>query len=36
MAAAYDAWWDEIYPVMVERGGDAELVVTKSSKQPAE
>ena len=36
MAAAYDAWWDKIYPVMVERGGDAELVLTKSAKQPAE
>lgn len=29
MAAAYDAWWDEIYPVMVERGGDAEIVWTQ-------
>lgn len=36
MAAAYDAWWDKIYPVMVERGGDAELVLTKQAKQPAE
>lgn len=25
MAAAYDQWWDEVYPVMVERGGDAPL-----------
>jgi arylsulfatase A-like enzyme len=23
MAAAYDKWWDDVYPVMVERGGDA-------------
>jgi arylsulfatase A-like enzyme len=29
MAAAYDAWWDKAYPVMVERGGDAEIVWTK-------
>jgi hypothetical protein len=26
MASAYDAWWDEIYPVMVKRGGDREIV----------
>ena len=26
MAAAYDTWWDDVYPVMVERGGDAPLV----------
>jgi arylsulfatase A-like enzyme len=25
MAAAYDQWWDEVYPVMIERGGDAPL-----------
>jgi len=36
MASAYDAWWDKIYPVMVERGGDAELVQAKHAKQPAE
>ena len=29
MAAAYDAWWDKTYPVMVERGGDAEIVWSK-------
>jgi hypothetical protein len=29
MAAAYDAWWDETYPVMVERGGDREIVWSK-------
>ena len=29
MAAAYDTWWDEIYPVMVERGGDREIVWSK-------
>lgn len=29
MAAAYDAWWDKTFPVMVERGGDAEIVWTK-------
>ncbi|MGZ0708873.1 sulfatase-like hydrolase/transferase [Coraliomargarita sp. W4R53] len=22
MAASYDAWWDELYPTMIERGGD--------------
>ena len=26
MAAAYEAWWDAVYPVMVERGGDRDLV----------
>ena len=36
MAAAYDSWWDKVYPVMVERGGDAEIVLTKQAKQPAE
>jgi arylsulfatase A-like enzyme len=25
MAAAYDQWWDDMYPVMVERGGEAPL-----------
>ncbi len=25
MAKAYDSWWDEVYPVMVERGGDAQI-----------
>ena len=29
MAAAYDAWWDKTYPVMVKRGGDAEIVWSK-------
>jgi arylsulfatase A-like enzyme len=29
MAAAYDTWWDKIYPVMVERGGDREIVWSK-------
>lgn len=29
MAGAYDAWWDKTYPVMVERGGDAEIVWSK-------
>ena len=22
MAAAYDGWWDEMFPIMIERGGD--------------
>ena len=26
MAAAYDKWWDAVYPVMIERGGDREIV----------
>jgi hypothetical protein len=26
MGAAYDKWWDVTYPVMVQRGGDAEIV----------
>jgi arylsulfatase A-like enzyme len=25
MAAAYDAWWDDTYPVMVKRGGDLDI-----------
>jgi arylsulfatase A-like enzyme len=25
MGKAYDAWWDDVYPVMIARGGDAEL-----------
>jgi hypothetical protein len=25
MAAAYDKWWDDVYPVMIERGGDLEM-----------
>jgi hypothetical protein len=36
MTAAYDTWWDAVYPVMVERGGDAELVSAKQANQPAE
>jgi arylsulfatase A-like enzyme len=35
MAAAYDRWWDDIYPVMVARGGEAELNVRKNKKQQA-
>jgi arylsulfatase A-like enzyme len=29
MGASYDKWWDATYPVMVERGGDAEIVWSK-------
>ena len=36
MTAAYDTWWDAVYPVMVERGGDAELASVKQANQPAE
>jgi arylsulfatase A-like enzyme len=38
MAAAYDAWWDEVYPVMVERGGDRQIVWSKyfSNKKKTE
>ena len=25
MAAAYDTWWDDVYPVMVARGGESPL-----------
>ena len=25
MAAAYDKWWDDVYPVMIERGGNLEM-----------
>ncbi len=35
MAAAYDAWWDAVYPVMVERGGDAAVVWNKGSSKGA-
>ena len=30
MAAAYDKWWDDLYPVMIKRGGDDELVEMKN------
>ncbi len=33
MAAAYDSWWDAVYPVMVERGGDAEIVWNNSASK---
>jgi dienelactone hydrolase len=33
MAAAYDHWWDKTYPVMIERGGDANTAERKS-RQP--
>jgi len=38
MASAYDAWWDEIYPVMVKRGGDREIVWSNyfTKKTPAQ
>ena len=29
LAAAYEAWWEDVYPVMVERGGDRDLVWNK-------
>jgi hypothetical protein len=22
LAAAYDKWWDELYPTLIQRGGD--------------
>ena len=25
MAAAFDTWWDDMYPTMVERGGEVQL-----------
>lgn len=25
LAAAYDSWWDDVFPVMIERGGDAPM-----------
>jgi hypothetical protein len=34
MAAAYDTWWDDIYPVMVERGGDRVIVWSKYFTNP--
>ena len=33
MAAAYDQWWDDVYAVMVERGGEAELNSRKKKRQ---
>ena len=32
MAAAYDNWWDDLYPVMIKRGGDDELVEMKNKR----
>ena len=29
MSAAYDAWWGDMFPVMIERGGDRNLVWSK-------
>ena len=29
MASAYDKWWDDVYPVMIERGGDKEMQWSK-------
>jgi hypothetical protein len=25
MAAAYEKWWNDMYPTMVERGGEIQL-----------
>lgn len=35
MAAAYDLWWDEIYPMMISNGGDAELVEVAKKRAEA-
>ena len=35
MAAAYDTWWDNLYPVMIERGGDVELVEVAKKRAEA-
>ena len=35
MAAAYDHWWDDVYPLMVARGGDAELSEVKKQREAA-
>ena len=32
MAAAYDNWWDDLYPVMIKRGGDRELLEMKNKR----
>ena len=32
MAAAYDNWWDDLYPVMIKCGGDDELVEMKNKR----
>ena len=32
MAAAYDKWWDDLYPLMIKRGGDDELVEMKNKR----
>lgn len=32
MAKAYDQWWDDVYPAMIERGGDAELTALKTQR----
>ena len=32
MAAAYDKWWDDLYPVMIKRGGDDELMEMKNKR----
>lgn len=37
LAAAYDQWWDDVYPVMVRAGGDKGLssAKTRSAVEPA-
>lgn len=41
MAKAYDTWWDGVYPVMIERGGDLEMqwnkkLLEEMAKDPAD
>ena len=37
MSVAYEKWWDELYPIMIERGGDAELsdIIKKRAEEAA-
>ena len=37
MSVAYEKWWDELYPIMIERGGDAELsdMIKKRAEEAA-
>ena len=37
MSVAYEKWWDELYPIMIERGGDSELsdMIKKRAKEAA-
>ncbi|PAW81018.1 MAG: hypothetical protein B9S31_03400 [Spartobacteria bacterium Tous-C9RFEB] len=38
MSVAYEKWWDELFPIMIARGGDAEMseMIKKRSEQASQ